>query len=171
MLKVMNLWSKQTLDQVVIYFKWIFIIIIVKTEHSRDGTSGREQIQAREKDRERLLRGHLPRNQYIQRGRRWDLKNLWIEKENNFFTFSVAIKLEGIKTKHPQLHIESKFYRIMQGGVGIPAIKWCGSEGKFATKMSIISPTVHSPLIRELQLWTILIWSFKSLKVQHFLKS
>ena len=42
---------------------------------------------------------------------------------------SVAIKLEGIKTKHPQLHIESKFYRIMQGGVGIPAIKWCGSEG------------------------------------------
>ena len=41
----------------------------------------------------------------------------------------VAIKLEGIKTKHPQLHIESKFYRIMQGGVGIPAIKWCGSEG------------------------------------------
>ena len=43
--------------------------------------------------------------------------------------FSVAIKLEGIKTKHPQLHIESKFYRIMQGGVGIPAIKWCGSEG------------------------------------------
>ena len=27
---------------------------------------------------------------------------------------SVAIKLECIKTKHPQLHIESKFYRIMQ---------------------------------------------------------
>ena len=38
--------------------------------------------------------------------------------------------MEGIKTKHPQLHIESKFYRIMQGGVGIPAIKWCGSEGE-----------------------------------------
>ena len=44
--------------------------------------------------------------------------------------FLVAIKLECVKTKHPQLHIESKFYRIMQGGVGIPAIKWCGSEGK-----------------------------------------
>jgi hypothetical protein len=43
----------------------------------------------------------------------------------------VAIKLECIKTKHPQLHIESKFYKIMQGGVGIPAIKWCGSEGNF----------------------------------------
>ena len=79
-------------------------------------------------------------------------KKLVNRKRKQFFTFSVAIKLEGIKTKHPQLHIESKFYRIMQGGVGIPAIKWCGSEGKFATKMSIISPTVHSPLIRELQL-------------------
>lgn len=28
----------------------------------------------------------------------------------------VAIKLECIKTRHPQLHIESKFYRMMQGG-------------------------------------------------------
>nr|XP_023028555.1 casein kinase I-like [Leptinotarsa decemlineata] len=29
----------------------------------------------------------------------------------------VAIKLECIKTRHPQLHIESKFYKMMQGGV------------------------------------------------------
>ena len=28
----------------------------------------------------------------------------------------VAIKLECVKTKHPQLHIESKIYRLMQGG-------------------------------------------------------
>lgn len=28
----------------------------------------------------------------------------------------VAIKLECVKTKHPQLHIESKIYRMMQGG-------------------------------------------------------
>lgn len=28
----------------------------------------------------------------------------------------VAIKLECIKTRHPQLHIESKFYKLMQGG-------------------------------------------------------
>ena len=55
----------------------------------------------------------------------WSLQDRFV-----IFSISVAIKLEGIKTKHPQLHIESKFYRIMQGGVGIPAIKWCGSEGK-----------------------------------------
>lgn len=31
----------------------------------------------------------------------------------------VAIKLECVKTKHPQLHIESKIYKMMQGG-GMP---------------------------------------------------
>ena len=28
----------------------------------------------------------------------------------------VAIKLEQIQAKHPQLHVECKFYKIMQGG-------------------------------------------------------
>lgn len=28
----------------------------------------------------------------------------------------VAIKLECVKTKHPQLHIEGKIYKLMQGG-------------------------------------------------------
>merc|ERR1711991_35444 len=33
----------------------------------------------------------------------------------------VAIKLESIKSKHPQLLYESKLYKILGGGVGIPA--------------------------------------------------
>ena len=57
---------------------------------------------------------------------------------------SVAIKLECVKTKHPQLHIESKFYRIMQGGVGIPTIKWCGSEGDFNVMvMELLGPSLE----------------------------
>ena len=61
-----------------------------------------------------------------------------------FYFFSVAIKLECIKTKHPQLHIESKFYRIMQGGVGIPTIKWCGSEGDFNVMvMELLGPSLE----------------------------
>ena len=28
----------------------------------------------------------------------------------------VAIKLEHMNAKHPQLHIECKFYKVMQGG-------------------------------------------------------
>ena len=60
------------------------------------------------------------------------------------FVFSVAIKLECVKTKHPQLHIESKFYRIMQGGVGIPTIKWCGSEGDFNVMvMELLGPSLE----------------------------
>ncbi|XP_076323117.1 casein kinase I-like isoform X1 [Tachypleus tridentatus] len=56
----------------------------------------------------------------------------------------VAIKLECIKTKHPQLHIESKFYRMMQGGVGIPIVKWCGSEGDYNVMvMELLGPSLE----------------------------
>lgn len=43
----------------------------------------------------------------------------------------VAIKLEPIKSKHPQLIYESKIYRVLQGGYGIPGVKWFGSEGDY----------------------------------------
>lgn len=56
----------------------------------------------------------------------------------------VAIKLECIKTKHPQLHIESKFYKMMQGGIGIPTIKWCGSEGDYNVMvMELLGPSLE----------------------------
>uniref|UniRef100_A0A672Q7T6 non-specific serine/threonine protein kinase n=1 Tax=Sinocyclocheilus grahami TaxID=75366 RepID=A0A672Q7T6_SINGR len=56
----------------------------------------------------------------------------------------VAIKLESVKTKHPQLHIESKFYKMMQGGVGIPAIKWCGAEGDYNVMvMELLGPSLE----------------------------
>ncbi|KAI3772970.1 hypothetical protein L6452_04166 [Arctium lappa] len=43
----------------------------------------------------------------------------------------VAIKLEPTKTKHPQLHYESKIYMLLQGGTGIPNLKWFGVEGEY----------------------------------------
>ncbi|CAG9801593.1 unnamed protein product [Chironomus riparius] len=56
----------------------------------------------------------------------------------------VAIKLECIKTKHPQLHIESKFYKMTQGGIGIPTIKWCGSEGDYNVMvMELLGPSLE----------------------------
>ncbi|XP_035696211.1 casein kinase I-like isoform X2 [Branchiostoma floridae] len=56
----------------------------------------------------------------------------------------VAIKLECVKTKHPQLHIESKFYKMMQGGVGIPTIKWCGVEGDYNVMvMELLGPSLE----------------------------
>uniref|UniRef100_A0AAX7UI14 non-specific serine/threonine protein kinase n=1 Tax=Astatotilapia calliptera TaxID=8154 RepID=A0AAX7UI14_ASTCA len=36
----------------------------------------------------------------------------------------VAVKLESQKARHPQLLYESKLYKILQGGVGIPHISW-----------------------------------------------
>ena len=43
----------------------------------------------------------------------------------------VAIKLEPIKTKHPQLFLESKLYMSLQNGVGIPQLYWCGTQGNY----------------------------------------
>jgi len=43
----------------------------------------------------------------------------------------LAIKLESIKSRHPQLLYESKLYKILAGGVGIPNIHWYGVEGDY----------------------------------------
>ncbi|XP_073273514.1 casein kinase 1-like protein 10 isoform X1 [Primulina huaijiensis] len=43
----------------------------------------------------------------------------------------VGIKLESVKTKHPQLHYESKIYTLLQGGTGIPNLKWFGVEAEY----------------------------------------
>mmetsp|Transcript_81372 Transcript_81372/g.128122 ORF Transcript_81372/g.128122 Transcript_81372/m.128122 type:complete len:400 (+) Transcript_81372:59-1258(+) len=43
----------------------------------------------------------------------------------------VAIKLESIKSKHPQLLYESKLYKILAGGVGVPNVYWYGVEGDY----------------------------------------
>ncbi|KAL3359222.1 hypothetical protein AABB24_016001 [Solanum stoloniferum] len=43
----------------------------------------------------------------------------------------IAIKLESVKTKHPQLHYESKIYMLLSGGTGIPNLKWFGVEGEY----------------------------------------
>ncbi|KAG2486551.1 hypothetical protein HYH03_014852 [Edaphochlamys debaryana] len=43
----------------------------------------------------------------------------------------VAIKLESVKTRHAQLLYESKLYKILQGGVGIPNVRWYGVEGDY----------------------------------------
>uniref|UniRef100_A0A6U5Y377 non-specific serine/threonine protein kinase n=1 Tax=Guillardia theta TaxID=55529 RepID=A0A6U5Y377_GUITH len=43
----------------------------------------------------------------------------------------VAIKLESVKSKHPQLLYESKVLKILQGGVGLPSVRWYGVEGDY----------------------------------------
>ncbi|ONM15949.1 Casein kinase 1-like protein 6 [Zea mays] len=43
----------------------------------------------------------------------------------------VAVKLESVTSRHPQLHYESKLYMLLQGGTGIPHLKWFGVEGQY----------------------------------------
>ncbi|KAJ9688098.1 hypothetical protein PVL29_014043 [Vitis rotundifolia] len=56
----------------------------------------------------------------------------------------IAIKLENVKTKHPQLLYESKLYRILQGGTGIPNVRWFGVEGEYnVLVMDLLGPSLE----------------------------
>ncbi|XP_068654746.1 casein kinase 1-like protein 10 isoform X1 [Aristolochia californica] len=56
----------------------------------------------------------------------------------------VAIKLESVKTKHPQLHYESKLYMLLQGGTGIPHLKWFGVEGEYnVMAIDLLGPSLE----------------------------
>uniref|UniRef100_A0A7E4W7U0 non-specific serine/threonine protein kinase n=1 Tax=Panagrellus redivivus TaxID=6233 RepID=A0A7E4W7U0_PANRE len=64
--------------------------------------------------------------------------------ENIVTREEVAIKLECNKTKHPQLHIEAKLYKMMNGTVGIPHVKWCGYEGEYNVMvMELLGPSLE----------------------------
>ncbi|KAJ3369666.1 serine/threonine protein kinase [Kappamyces sp. JEL0680] len=43
----------------------------------------------------------------------------------------VAIKLEPVRAKHPQLEYEARVYKALAGGVGIPFVRWFGVEGDY----------------------------------------
>ncbi|GMR57526.1 hypothetical protein PMAYCL1PPCAC_27721, partial [Pristionchus mayeri] len=56
----------------------------------------------------------------------------------------VAIKLEDFTTKHPQLHVEVRLYKIMHGGMGIPRVLWSGYDGEFNVMvMELLGPSLE----------------------------
>merc|ERR1711920_1057764 len=56
----------------------------------------------------------------------------------------VAIKLESIKSKHPQLLYESKLYKILGGGVGIPTVCSFTVEGDYNVMvMDLLGPSLE----------------------------
>ncbi|MQL99737.1 hypothetical protein Taro_032462 [Colocasia esculenta] len=67
---------------------------------------------------------------------------------------------ENVKTKHPQLLYESKLYRILQGGTGIPNVRWFGVEGDYNVfVMDLLVPSLvdlFNFCCRKLSLKTVL---------------
>lgn len=56
----------------------------------------------------------------------------------------VAVKLESVKSKHPQLEYESKVYRVLAGGVGVPYIRWFGTENDYnAMVLELLGPSLE----------------------------
>ncbi|CCK70865.1 uncharacterized protein KNAG_0F01980 [Huiozyma naganishii CBS 8797] len=56
----------------------------------------------------------------------------------------VAIKLESIRSRHPQLEYESRVYKYLSGGVGIPFIRWFGREGEYnAMVIDLLGPSLE----------------------------
>lgn len=62
----------------------------------------------------------------------------------------VAVKLEQIKTKHPQLLYEAKIYRYLNissngtEAVGIPKVRWYGHEGEYnAMAIDLLGPSLE----------------------------
>ena len=56
----------------------------------------------------------------------------------------IAVKLESVKARHPQLLYESKLYKILQGGVGIPHIRWFGQEKDYnILVMDLLGPSLE----------------------------
>ncbi|GLJ05448.1 hypothetical protein SUGI_0018380 [Cryptomeria japonica] len=87
----------------------------------------------------------------------------------------VAIKLENVKTKHPQLLYESKLYRILQGGTGIPNVRWFGVEGDYnVLVMDLLGPSLEDLFnfcTRKLSLKTVLMLADQMINRVEFVHS
>lgn len=56
----------------------------------------------------------------------------------------VAIKLEHVRSRHPQLSYEAKIYSHLQGHAGIPNIHWTGVEGDYhVLVMDLLGPSLE----------------------------
>ncbi|BFZ64667.1 serine/threonine protein kinase [Saitoella coloradoensis] len=56
----------------------------------------------------------------------------------------IAIKLESVKAKHPQLEYEARVYKALQGGVGIPFVRWFGVECDYnAMVLDLLGPSLE----------------------------
>ncbi|XP_032331004.1 casein kinase I-like [Camelus ferus] len=57
----------------------------------------------------------------------------------------VAVKLESQASRYPHLLYESKLYKVLQGGVGIPHIRWYGQEKDYnVLVIDLLGPSLEN---------------------------
>lgn len=89
---------------------------------------------------------------------------------------SVAIKLEPVKTRHPQLLYESRLYKILNSGgnaVGVPNVRWYGVEGDYNVMViDLLGPSLEDLFNfcgRKLSLKTVLMLADQMIsRVEYF---
>ena len=62
---------------------------------------------------------------------------------NHLNTTLTTIAATSVKAKHPQLEYESKVYKTLAGGVGVPFIQWFGTECDYnARVLDLLRPSL-----------------------------
>jgi casein kinase 1 len=88
--------------------------------------------------------------------------------------FFVCVQ-ESVKTAHPQLSYESRIYRVLQGGTGIPNMKWYGVEGDYnVLVMDLLGPSLEdlfSYCKRQFSLKTVLMLADQMINRLEFIHS
>ena len=79
-----------------------------------------------------------------------------------------AAKIEPVRASHPKLPYESKLYKYLQGGEGIPRIWWHGPEGDYyVLVMDLLGPSLEdhfNSCSRRFTLKTVLMLADKMIK-------
>ncbi|KAJ2997107.1 serine/threonine protein kinase [Globomyces sp. JEL0801] len=56
----------------------------------------------------------------------------------------IALKIEPIRSRHPQLEYEVRVYKALAGGVGIPFVLWFGIQGDYlCMAMDLLGPSLE----------------------------